>query len=423
MALDWTQPAFLAGTVLILARVAGELALERLNARHVEEHATELPEELRAATDPGTHRRAVEYTLAKSRLAMAASWLEGVLLLAVLWSGLLPWLWSRTGTAASGSVWGAAGFVLLVGAAFSAAGLPVSWYAQFRLEERFGFNRTTQRTWWLDRFKGFLLSLALLWPLLALILKLVEWMGGTWWLWAWGVVLMVQVTVAALMPVVILPLFNNLRPLAAGPLRDRLLALADRTHFKIRDLLVMDGSRRSRHSNAFFAGLGRFRRIILFDTLIEQLTGEELEAVLAHEIGHYRRRHVPKMLGAMAVGLLAGLGLLGWLAGQQPFYAAFGFADPHPAVAILLFGLLGGAVAFWLSPLMNWWSRRFEYEADEFAAKMMGSPDALVRALRRLSGENLSNLTPHPWYSVFHHSHPTLLQRERALIRGAALPG
>jgi STE24 endopeptidase len=415
MNLDWNHPVFLAGTALILARAAGEVGLERLNARHVAANADALPQDLSEAVDAATHRQAVEYTLAKSRLAVAETGWDTALLLAVLWSGVLPRLWELVGPGLTDHAWGAAGFLFLVGAGFSAAGLPLAWYAQFLLEERFGFNRTKARTWWLDHLKGFLLGVALLWPLLALVLKLVEWTGPAWWLWAWAVVLGFQVVLAAIAPVVILPLFNRLTPLGEGPLRERLLALADRTRFAIRDLQVMDGSKRSSHSNAFFAGLGRLRRIVLFDTLIGQLSVDEVEAVVAHEIGHYRRRHVPKMLGAAAVGLLAVMAALGWLARQETFYAAFGFEGSHPAVATLLFGLLGGSVTFWVSPLLNRWSRRFEYEADAFAAATIGRPEPLVSALRKLFRENLSNLTPHPWYSAFHYSHPTLREREQAL--------
>ncbi len=179
----------------------------------------------------------------------------------------------------------------------------------------------------------------------------------------------------------------------------------------------MDGSKRSRHSNAFFTGFGRFRKIVLFDTLIQQLAEPELEAVLAHEIGHYRKRHIPKMLAASAAGSLVGFYLLALLAGQPWFYEAFGFAPGSLAPALLLFGLLAGVATFWASPLAHWWSRRYEFQADAFAARAMAQSHPLVGALRKLTEKNLSNLTPHPFYSAFYYSHPTLLERERALAR------
>jgi STE24 endopeptidase len=194
-----------------------------------------------------------------------------------------------------------------------------------------------------------------------------------------------------------------------------MLGLAGRTGFRARDIFVMDGSKRSRHSNAFFTGLGRFRRIVLFDTLIQQLTEPELEAVLAHEIGHFKRKHVLKMLAWSALSALIGFYVVAWLAGQTWFGHGFGFQSPSVASTLLLAGLLGGAVSFWLSPVLNRWSRRHEYEADRFAAQAMSGAGSLIGALRKLNRENLSNPAPHPLYSAFYYSHPTLPERERAV--------
>jgi len=224
-----------------------------------------------------------------------------------------------------------------------------------------------------------------------------------------------QLLMVVLAPVLIMPLFNKFTPLPEGSLRERLLALAGRTGFRARDVQVMDGSKRSRHSNAFFTGLGRWRKIVLFDTLIEQLTEPELEAVLAHEIGHYKKRHIPKMLAGSAAALLLGFFVLAELARRKWFYGAFGFESGQIEPALLIFGLLSGAVTFWFSPLLHYWSRRYEYQADEYAAKAMGEPLSLVGALRKLNEKNLSNLTPHPLFSGFYYSHPTLAERERAL--------
>jgi STE24 endopeptidase len=224
-----------------------------------------------------------------------------------------------------------------------------------------------------------------------------------------------QLLMTVLAPVLIMPMFNKFTPLAEGPLRDRLLALAERTRFQARSIQVMDGSRRSRHSNAFFTGFGRLRKIVLFDTLIQQLAEPELEAVLAHEIGHFRKKHIPKMLLGSALASLAGFYLVAWLAKQDWFYRGFGFSPGNVAPALLLFGLLSGVATFWFSPLAHWWSRRYEYEADAFAVNVMNETKSLVGALRKLNEKNLSNLTPHPLYSGFYYSHPTLLEREQAL--------
>jgi STE24 endopeptidase len=262
-------------------------------------------------------------------------------------------------------------------------------------------------------------------PLLVLVLKVIGWAGNAWWIWAWGIFVAFQFLILLLAPAVIMPLFNKFTPLAEGPLRERLFALASRVGFPTRSIDVMDGSKRSRHSNAFFTGFGRLRRIVLFDTLIAQLSASELEAVLAHEIGHYKKRHIVKLMSVSILITLVAFAVVAWLAKQVWFYEAFGFAAPQsygPAAmvpALLLFALLAGAVSYWLTPLINVWSRRFEYEADGYASEVMGEGQSLVGALRKLNEKNLSNLTPHPLYSGFHYSHPTLSEREEAL-RGAA---
>ncbi len=400
---------------LIAARCGAEWWLERLNQRHVRAHAGQVPDAFAGAVDEPTYARSVQYTLAKSRFHEFECLWGAIVLLAVLLSGVLPWTYTRWTVACGASPWALALYLVAVGVCLSLADLPFDWYAQFRLEERFGFNTTTRHLWWVDRLKGLLLSLALGYPLLVLVLKIVEWTGTWWWLWAWGAVLGFQFLILLLAPVLIMPLFNKFTPMGEGTLRDRLLALAARTRFQAQSIQVMDGSKRSRHSNAFFTGFGRFRKIVLFDTLIQQLAEPELEAVLAHEIGHYRKRHIFKLLAWSALTLLAAFYTVAWLAGQPWFYGAFGFAPGNIVPALLLFALLSGAVTFWFSPLANLWSRRFEYQADAFAADVMGDPESLIGALRKLNEKNLSNLTPHPWYSGFHYSHPTLLERETAL--------
>jgi STE24 endopeptidase len=311
--------------------------------------------------------------------------------------------------------WGKAMFLLATSIVLSIPGLPLQWYHQFRLEERFGFNTTTQKIWWMDRLKGVVLGVLIGFPLLILVLKLVEWTGTLWWLWAWGVLLAFQMIMLVFAPVLIMPLFNKFTPLQEGSLRTRLLELAKRTGFRAQSIQVMDGSKRSRHSNAFFTGFGNFRKIVLFDTLIQQLEDEELEAVLAHEIGHFKLKHIPRTLVLSALGSLMGFYIVSILAGQTWLYQAFGF-QPDIAIALLLFALLSGLVTFWFSPLAHWWSRRNEYQADAFAAKVMRRPQPLIGALRKLNEKNLSNLTPHPIYSGFYYSHPGLLERERALL-------
>lgn len=400
---------------LIIAKAMVRYWLQRLNQGHVQAHAGAVPEAFKETIDVGAYAKSVEYTLAKIRLNKIESVYDQVIFILVLFSGLLPWVFGLFAHRFGNTAWSMAGFLFALAWLLSLPGLPFNWYEQFRLEERFGFNNITPKIWLLDRLKALLLSLVLGFPLLVLILKLVGWTGHWWWLWAWGCMLGFQLLMSVLAPVLIMPLFNKFTPLPEGTLRERLMALAGRTGFRARSIQVMDGSKRSRHSNAFFTGFGRFRKIVLFDTLIEQLTEAELEAVLAHEIGHYKKRHIPKMLAWSAVGLLAAFYVIAWLSRQDWFYQGFGFTPGSIVPALLLFGLLSGLVTFWFSPVANLWSRRYEYQADAYAANVMGEPHSLIGALRKLNEKNLSNLTPHPAYSRFYYSHPTLLERERAL--------
>jgi STE24 endopeptidase len=415
------QPFAIVALVLILARAIAELWLSRLNQRHVRAHSNEVPPAFRGISDEATYRRSVDYTLSKSRFADITGVFDVVVLIAVLFSGVLPWAFGTFTASFGTSIWTMAGFLFFIAVALSILALPFAWYAQFKLEERFGFNTATMKTWVLDRVKGFLLALLLGYPLLALVLKLISWTGANWWLWAAMVVVAFQLLLMLIAPAIIMPLFNKFTPLSEGALRQRLFTLARRTGFPTCSIEVMDGSRRSRHSNAFFTGFGRFRKIVLFDTLIAQLSEPELESVLAHEIGHYKKRHVVKLLGFSIAGVFAAFAAIAWLAHQEWFYRAFGF-EYQPsfgvvniALAMLLFGLVAGTISFWLSPFFHAWSRRFEYQADAFARATMGEAQSLIQALRKLNEKNLSNLMPHPLYSGFYYSHPTLLERERTL--------
>jgi STE24 endopeptidase len=402
---------------LILARWFAEFGLLRLNRRHVLAHADRVPEPFRGMIDELAYAKAVQYTLAKNRFSQFADTYQTVILLLILFCGALPWAHEFSRSHLGQSAWAMAAFLFAVGVVLALPGLPLDWHEQFRLEQKFGFNATTLKTWWLDRVKGFALALALGYPLLVLVLKFVEWAGDSWWLWAWGALLIFQLVMIVLAPVLILPLFNKFTPLPEGSVRERLANLAERTRFHAQSIQIMDGSKRSRHSNAFFTGFGKLRKIVLFDTLIEQLTEPELEAVLAHEIGHYKLKHIPKMLWASALGSLVGFYAISVLSKQEWFYRAFGFESGSIVPALLLFGLLAGTITFWFSPLAHWWSRRYEYQADAFAALVMNDASSLISALRKLSEKNLSNLTPHPVYSAFYYSHPTLLERERALAK------
>ncbi|MGH8020892.1 MAG: M48 family metallopeptidase [Opitutaceae bacterium] len=412
----WLLPWLVAAG--LLARLAAQIWLTRLNAREARRHRGAIPRVFEGMIEPGEYARTIEYTLAKARFSYVENVFDAILLALVIFSGVLPWAWGTWTGSPGPAAWSGALFLVVMMLVISLPGLPLEWWSQFRLEERFGFNRCTVRLWVSDKLKGALVGIVIGFPLLWLLLKLVDWIGDRWWLAGWAVLVVFQLVMIVLYPMLILPLFNKLTPLPDGDVRRRLMELAGRTAFPTATIQVMDGSKRSAHSNAFFTGFGRFRRIVLFDTLLQQLTPEELEAVLAHEIGHYKLGHIPRMLMISAVSTLGAFALIGWLAASPGFFDAFGFSAPSLPVAFLLFGLLAGIPAFWLTPMTNALSRRHEYQADAFARKMTGGAGPIIAALRKLSKKNLSNLTPHPLFSGFYYSHPTLAERETAVSRG-----
>ncbi|MEX0325613.1 MAG: M48 family metallopeptidase [Puniceicoccaceae bacterium] len=404
--------------ILLILKTGMEIWLDLLNRRRVLEEAGEVPEAYRDFIDEPTYDKSVAYTLAKNRLGVIETVYDALILAVVLFSGFLPYVWgTATGLLGTG-VWGQAVALFLVFTVLSLPGMPFEWYHQFRLEEKFGFNKSTIGLWLTDKVKGMAIAAVIGIPALAFLVWLV---GSTqfWWLWGFACFFIFQLMMVVIYPMFIMPLFNKFEELPEGPLRERLMSLSDRTGFQARTILVMDGSRRSGHSNAYFTGFGRFRRIVLYDTLIEQMQERQLESVLAHEIGHYKLGHIPKILLIAGVSLFISFLVLGWLQQSLWFVEAFGFtASGAIGPVVLLFGLLAGLVSFWLSPLTNALSRKHEYEADAFARKALeNDPQPLVQALRVLSEKNLSNLTPHPLFSAFHYSHPTLLERERSLFQ------
>jgi STE24 endopeptidase len=403
---------------LLILKYATSTLLDVINLGHAKRQSAAVPECFRDFIDLPTYQKTIEYTMAKTRFGLVSDLYDTVILAVVVLSGLLPWLYTSVSAIFGFSIWGQALVLFLVAVILGLPGLPFEWWSTFRLEERFGFNKSTQSLWIVDKLKGFVLGFAIGYPLLALLIFLVTTAGDLWWVWGFSVFFLFQLVMVVAYPMFIMPLFNKMEPMEDGELKDRLFALADRTGFKAQTILVIDGSKRSGHSNAFFAGFGRFRRIVLYDTLIEQMEHEELEAVLAHEIGHYKRGHIPKMIMLSAITTFGMFALLGWLAQGTWLAEAFHFSDAVSGQfvpVLLLFMLLSGLLTFWLSPFTSLWSRKHEYEADAFARDAMGSSEPLVRALRKLHKENLSNLTPHPLYSRFYYSHPTLLERENSL--------
>ena len=407
--------------VLLILKQAAEIFLDQINLGYVKARFAEVPESFREFIDLPTYQKSIKYTIAKTRFGIVNGLYDSLILAAVILLGILPWLYSGLSEVLGFGIWGQALVLFVIAVLLGLFSLPFEWWSTFRLEEQFGFNKSTQKLWVIDKIKGLLLGFVIGYPLLLLLIFLVNKAGNLWWLWGFATFFLFQLVMVVAYPMFIMPLFNKMEPMEEGELKDRLFGLADRTGFKAKTILVMDGSKRSGHSNAFFSGFGRFRRIVLYDTLIEQMKHEELEAVLAHEIGHYKKGHIPKMIllsGLMTFGMFA---LLGWLAGGTWFAEAFLF-DTEVANQIvpvlLLFMLLKELLTFWLSPLSSILSRKHEYEADAFARDAMDSAKPIINALRKLHKENLSNLTPHPLYSGFYYSHPTLLEREGALLNG-----
>ena len=415
--MDWLTPkgfAALTGALVVMRGVA-EWCLDQWNLKYVLAHRGKLPPSWKAVMDEPTFSRSLNYTAAKGKFSQWSGLYGTLILLAALFSGLLPAM-EQTWTGHLGaSLWIQSGFLCAMATLLALFDLPWNFWSQFHLENRFGFNKSNRKLWAVDQLKMFILGWAIGWPMITLLLWIVEKAGDQWWIWAWCVLLAFQIVMLILAPMLILPLFNKLTPLDEGPLKDRLLLLAERTGFGMSAIQVMDGSRRSGHSNAFFTGFGKFRRIVLFDTLIEQLNEREVEAVLAHEIGHFKKRHVLLMMGIGLAGMLVQLWIVAWVAKQTWFFSAFGFDQASMPIAFMIFFLILGTVTFWISPLSHLLSRQFEYQADAYAAQATGDRKALTDALRKISLENLSNPVPHPLYSFVYYSHPTLLEREQAL--------
>lgn len=411
--MHWLLVTFL---VLLVLQSIKSLVLDALNAKNIRANRHKIPEAYQGVMDEETYAKSVAYSLEKSRFSIITGLYGALVLALVVLTGLLPWMWHTLENFWGDSLWAQAGYLVVVTLVLAIPDLPFDYYGTFKLEEKYGFNKSTPGLWVSDKIKGTLVGFVIGYPLICLLLKLVDGLGSTWWIWGFAAVFVFQLAMMVLYPKLIMPLFNKLEPLEDGELKSELMDLSDRAGFAAKTIEVMDGSKRSAHSNAFFTGFGRFRRIVLFDTLMEQLETNELKAVLAHEIGHYKRGHIPKMIAMSAAGMLLAFGLIAWLAESPWFYEGFGFAGVSSiAPAFLLFSILSGLVTSWLTPLFSILSRKHEYEADAFARDVMGEPDSLLGALRKLNEKNLSNLTPHPLYSAFYYSHPTLLERESAL--------
>jgi len=416
--LPWFTLIFLFALAVSLAM---QLWLARRQVQHVAANRTAPPAHFATRITLAAHQKAADYTIARTRLGMLETVLEAIVLLALTLGGGLAVLAARAALLPVDTLWQDVALVVAVTLLAALIGLPISWYRTFVIEERFGFNRMTLGLWLADLAKGALLGALLGIPLLTLVLWLMARAGTLWWLYAWLVWVAFQMLMLVLFPTVIAPLFNKFRPLADEPLRARVERLLARCGFAAKGLFVMDGSRRSSHGNAYFTGFGAARRIVFFDTLLSRLQPEEIEAVLAHELGHFKLKHVVKRIAWFAAASLLLLALLGWLVGEPWFYAGLGVAvaPPRYGVALVLFMLALPVFTFLAAPLTSLYSRRHEFEADAYAAEYASAP-ALVAALVKLYEDNANTLTPDPLHSVFYDSHPPAAARIARLEASSA---
>ena len=386
--------------------LACRLWLARRQAAHVATHRVAVPAAFAATIGLDAHQKAADYTVARVRLGMFDTLLSAALLLALTLGGGLQALHDLCARFVEpGSLVHGVAFVSAVGVVSWLVDLPLGIYRSFGLEARFGFNRLTPGLFVADTVKGVLLAALIGLPLIAFVLWLMAAMGGLWWLYVWAFWLGFNLLVMLVYPTFIAPLFNKFQPLEDGALKTRIEGLMTRCGFRLSGLFVMDGSKRSAHGNAYFTGFGASKRIVFFDTLLAKLDPPEVEAVLAHELGHYHHHHLWKRLAVIGAGSLGFFALLGHLAGQGWFFEGLGLASQGTAATLLLFALVLPVFTFPLTPLMSHWSRRHEFEADAYAARQAPAAD-LVSALVKLYRDNASTLTPDPLYSSIYDSHP-----------------
>lgn len=401
--------------VSLLALTLGvQLWLAQRQARHVSRHRAAVPPGFAAQVPQEAHAKAADYTVAKTRLAMAETTVGALLLLALTLGGGLEWLDRAWRSLQWGPVATGAGFLLSVFLLLAVLDLPFDLYRTFKLEQRFGFNKMTPQLFAVDLIKKLLLFFAIGAPLAAAVLWLMQGMGTAWWLYVWVLWSAFGLIMLWAYPALIAPLFNKFRPLDKEDLKRRIEVLLERVGFQSRGVFVMDGSTRSAHGNAYFTGLGRNKRIVLFDTLIDRLTPGEVEAVFAHELGHFKFKHVRNRMLLSFVFSLLGLALLGWLSRQAWFYSGLGVSQPSMHAALVLFLLVAPVFTFFLQPLFSWSSRRHEFQADVFAARQSDA-GAMIEALVKLYKDNASTLTPDPLHSAFYDSHPPPAARIEAL--------
>jgi STE24 endopeptidase len=379
--------------------------LAKRHASYVAMHRSAVPEAFKNTVSLAAHQKAADYTLEKSRLGNLDSITGVILLLLLTLGGGINWAFEFWAASVQSPLIAGLAAVASVFLFMTLTEIPSSVYQTFVIEEKYGFNKSTPQQFIKDQLLQLLLAAAIGMPLMAIILWVMDSIGSLWWLWAWVILMSFSLLMSWLFPTLIAPLFNKFTPMEEGSLKDRIQGLLARCGFNSQGIFIMDGSKRSGHGNAYFTGLGNNKRIVFFDTLISSLEDEELEAILAHELGHFKCKHTIKMLIATAIMSLISFAILGWLIDQQWFYTGLGVKLPSHAAALLLFMLVSSSFTFFMQPISAFFQRKFEFEADDFASSH-AKAEKLVSALVKLFEENASTLTPDPLYSAFHYSHP-----------------
>ncbi len=393
------------------------LLLTYMNVSHLRRYGHDVPEVFQGEIDEATLARMTAYTADSYRFGALAHFFDDAVTLLVLLSGFLPLL---VAIVLSWNLHFILSGLIFFGALALLSGIldiPFSLYSTFVIEKRYGFSTITARLWITDLVKGFLISAVLLEILLGAILALVYYADHTWWLWAWLVFSAFQMLIVWLYPVLIAPLFNKFEPIENEALKEAIIALMAKVGLKTGGVFQIDAGKRSKHTNAYFTGFGKTKRIVLYDTLLKSHASEEILSVLAHEAGHWKKRHIMKQLVFTETVSLVFLYLVYRLIDWSLLYQTFGFAEKLPYVGLLLIAALFGPAAFFLTPIGAMLTRRFEREADDFCYNLVGTTTPMINALKRLAKDNLANLHPHPFYAWFYYSHPPLTERIARLLR------
>ena len=398
------------------------LWLEAINRRHLKTQGGQVPKPLEGFIDGQKLSRIVDYTQENSRFSSIQQIFSDLVLLVILLSGFLPFIDGLARHWGFPFILSGLFFWLVPGLITSLLDLPFDYYHTFRIEEKYGFNKSDLKTWITDQLKGAALSLVLFSLILSLILWMIRLSPSHWWLWGFLILSLFQLLMAVLYPVLIAPIFNKFEPLRDQELAEKISRLMQEAGIRIKGLFQMDAGKRSGHTNAYFTGLGRTKRIVLFDTLLQSHPQEEILAVLAHEVGHFKGRHILKQFFLFAFSMLAAFYLFYLLIDWPLLYRTFGFQNSTAYAGLFLVAILGQKAGVFLSPFYMALSRRFERQADRFAVKLLKSPSIMVTVLKRLAADNLSNLFPHPLYVRFHYSHPPLVERINSLTQTSENP-